>query len=280
MSTFDKFKRGQSQLPAPGSGRAVASQANDAASRIIATARATAASSNAAEAVLNPKSARIAIALDATGSMGNLIQDAKANISEIVNRATSESGSRVDIQILVYRDYDVPQRLLEKSTLTNDPVSLAAWLSSVRADGGGANDGEAIEVALEAIYASEHFRAVILAGDEPSNSRAHLNSIGKHQKSTAHDWAKTFGQAKIPIHTFVVNNSPATIADFKAIAAISGGQSGRLDGSSAMIDMAVMAILATLKGAPAVRKYMANNQLSSNAESYGHLLISGPNGSR
>jgi hypothetical protein len=43
-----------------------------------------------------------------------------------------------------------------------------------------------------------------------------------------------------------------------------------------MIDMAVMAMLAALKGPLAVQNYMRQYQLSSNAADFGKLLLEGP----
>lgn len=98
---------------------------------------------------------KIAIALDATGSMANLISDAKKAITEIVTRASREAGRPIEIEILAYRDYDVPQQLLERSGVLGDPARLTQWLGKVGATGGGANDGEAIEVALAEVIAGD-----------------------------------------------------------------------------------------------------------------------------
>ncbi len=63
---------------------------------------------------------------------------------------------------------------------------------------------------------------------------------------TAHDWARYFVEKQVPIHTFVVAQRPDTTLDFQTISDLSGGQSGRLDGSDAVTDMVVMAILSRL----------------------------------
>ncbi len=88
--------------------------------------------------------------------------------------------------------------------------------------------------------------------------------------------ARRFAQSKTPIHTFVMGDDPRTVKAFADIALLSGGKSGRLDGSAEMIDMAVMSMLAALKGADAVRTYMQNYHITSKGAEFGRLLIEGP----
>jgi hypothetical protein len=219
---------------------------------------------------------QFAIALDATGSMASLIDGARQNITTILNRIYDEAGMKVQIRMYVYRDYDVKNIICESSSLTADAQDLARWLGGVRVAGGGANDGEAIEAAFEAIYEAGEASAVLLAGDEPSNPRRDLDARGLHETPTAQDWARRFAQQGVPIHTFAVGAYPATISDFQDIARLSGGQAGRLDGTAAMLDMAVMAMLSSLKGAASVRRYMERYALSDGSKKFGMLLLSGP----
>lgn len=232
--------------------------------------------SSAAQTILQGSAARFAIALDATGSMGPLIEMAKKSIGRILQRVISRAGRPVEIKIIVYRDYDVPNELVATSETTKDAQSLIAWLGKVHVSGGGANEGEAVESALEAIMQAGKFDAVLLAGDEPSNDRQQIRAgCGKNSPSAA-DLAGLFAQTGTPIHTFVVGNRPSTIKDFATLAKISGGKSGRLDGSNEMIDMAVMAMLAKLKGSSGVREYMKDYQLTSKAAEFGQLFLEGP----
>jgi hypothetical protein len=218
-------------------------------------------------------SGTFAIALDATGSMQGLIDDAKRSIEAITNRVFKEAAARVKMQLFIYRDYDVGSDVLSKSRLSENSQELVRWLASVKAFGGGANPGEAINEALQAIHSASCFDAVILAGDEPSLSRKYLDSIGKQQHRSAIELA---AEMNVPIYTFVVGSMPSTIEDFRAIAAKSGGTSGRLDGSDEMINMAVMAILARLKGSASVGEYMKRHQLTHNSREFGKLLLTPP----
>jgi hypothetical protein len=247
--------------------------ASSRAEEAIAKAETQARTSDAAQKLIYGDVARVAIALDATGSMGGLISSAKNSISEIIKRTTREAGRPIEIELFVYRDYDVPQQVLERSGLSSDPLPLINWLKGVTATGGGANDGEAIEAALQAIVDDDNFAVVLLAGDEPSNSRASLASAGQWNARSAHDLAGELGARQVAIHSFVIGNDPRTQQDFSALSKATGGKTGRLDGSAEMIDLAVMAILSQLKGREGVLRYMATAQLSDNSRAFGQLLL-------
>ena len=205
--------------------------------------------------------------------MAALLQAAKASIAEIVTKSTREAGRPIEIELFVYRDYDVPAHLLERSGRSSEPQKLIKWLAGKHATGGGANDGEAIEAALQPILDDGAFDVVLLAGDEPSNSRSSLAAAGRRNTRNAHDLAQELGAKQIPIHSFVVGDDPRTQTDFATLSKLTGGQTGRLDGSAEMIDLAVMAILSKLKGSESVRSYMNRTRLSDNSRAFGQLLL-------
>jgi hypothetical protein len=230
-----------------------------------------------------------AIALDATGSMASSIAEARDQIGEILTRVRTQLQRPIQVQFLCYRDYDVfnsrnhfaRKALLEASPMTEDAAALSAWLAEVEACCGGNNAGEAIEAALEAAYQlttnqGSRIAAVLLAGDEPSNDRADLDAGGRHQTTTAHDWARRLAERRVPIHTFVVRNRPDTIKDFGEIARLSGGKTGRLDGSASMLNMAALAMVAAVGGTDAVCNYAAQHQLSGPEKAFATLLLTGP----
>lgn len=220
---------------------------------------------------------QFAIALDATGSMGPLIDSARSAIGQILQRVTQEAGQPVSVRIHVYRDYDCEgytiAPLHEASELTADVHALEVWLMGRRPDGGGGNGGEAVEAALADILARGEADAVLLAGDEPAHDRANLTRLGKREIQTAADLANEFRARNIPIHAFVMGSDPRAKASLDGIAASSGGKSGRLDGGPEMIDLAVLAMLDRLKGAAGVRRYMEGRALSSNAKAFGDALL-------
>jgi hypothetical protein len=233
-----------------------------------------------------------AILLDATGSMASSIAEARDQIGEILTRVRAQLQRPIQVQFLCYRDYDVvdggaqPGALLETSPMTEDASALSAWLARIQAFGGGANSGEAIEVALEAAFKltanqappnqAARIAAVLLAGDEPSNSRSNLNATGRHQVPTAHDWARQFGGKQVPVHTFVVGDRPDTIQDFGEISRLAAGKTGRLDGSASMLNMAALAMVAAVGGTDAVRSYASQHRLTGPEKEFATLLLTGP----
>jgi hypothetical protein len=229
-----------------------------------------------ADQILQGPSGRFAIALDATGSMAGLIEMAKRSIQEILRRVMREAGRPIEIMLVAYRDYDVPNDIVAASTPSKDHQALTAWLGRIDARGGGSNDGEAVERALETIRDAGRFDAIVVAGDEPPNSRAFLRTVNRKDAPLAEDLARHFSQVNTPIHTFVVGDDQRTVKAFANLASLSGGQSGRLDGSAEMIDMAVMAMLAALKGSEGVRAYMRDYHITSGGAAFGRLLIEGP----
>jgi hypothetical protein len=233
--------------------------------------------STTADSVLNSKRGRFAIAFDATASMTPLIDMAKATIRKIMSRVIAEAKLPVQVQLFVYRDYDVGARLLvEQSRISAEANELSSWLNGISATGGGAAIGEAIEQVLLAIEKAGEFDAVLLAGDEPYNSRADLDRRGKQDMPTAADLARRFGQTKCPIHTFLVGSHPDARRALEEIASTSGGCFGQLDGSDAMTDMAVLAMLAGLKGRAFVKDYMERTSLSHRGTEFGTLLLKRP----
>lgn len=270
MSRFDRFGGKAKGLVPLKTGSEV--QAKSAGARDVIERARSAGESAAASRILKRGRARVAIALDATGSMSGLIDAARESIAEILRRASAEAGIPVEVQLLAYRDYDVPNNVLEASEASVDPEALIGWLRHVEPMGGGANSGEAVEAALQAVENGE-FCVVLVAGDEPSNSRANLSAAGRPQAPTAAELAAKLRSAGTDVHTFVVGGDQRAAEDFRKLAKAGGGQSGRLDGSREMIDLAVMAILSALKGAGGVRDYMSRHELLPNANDYAQLLI-------
>jgi hypothetical protein len=229
-----------------------------------------------ADRILHRSSGPFAIALDATGSMATLIDMAKRSIQEILTRVMRQAGRPVEIMLVAYRDYDVPNDIVVASAPSKDHNALISWLGQIQARGGGGNDGEAVERALQTISEAGRFDAILVAGDEPPNSRAFLQSVNRKDASVAEDMARRFALTNTPIHTFVVGDDPRTIKAFAQLATLSGGRSGRLDGSAEMIDMAVMAMLAALKGSEAVKDYMRDYHVTAQGAEFGRRLIEGP----
>ena len=269
MSKFDKYGVGTSLLPTSNG----ATVSTNVAAELARVAEAAAIGSERAKSILQGRVARVAVLLDATGSMAGLLRTAKTAIAEIVTRATAEAEQQIEIELFVYRDYDVAQNLVERSGSSSEPQRLISWLERIEPMGGGANDGEAVEAALDLVVQDQGFAVVLLAGDEPSNSQNSLAAAGRRNALTASALAAKLGRAKVAIHSFVIGSDTRTVADFSQLSNLSGGKSGRLDGSQEMVDLAVMAILAALKGASGVQSYVERTSLSANSQEFAQLLL-------
>lgn len=217
-------------------------------------------------------------ALDETGSMGPYIEAARSNIDTII-----QVGEGAPFQLGGYRDYDAPARYrFETSPVTTDSKVLQRWLGEQQINWGGANDGEAIELALEYGLAQPDIAVILLAGDEPPNTAQHMR---KFQKTgpTALELAEQKGkERKVKIFPFVVTGHCAeaqTRSDFQRIAEVSGGVCADLDGSEQMVHVAKMALLTigkSMKDAKtAVERYAIahQKQLSANTQAFARALL-------
>jgi hypothetical protein len=272
MGKFDKYED-KPALPGARTGLSVRQPISDQLAQIEMKARKTAAAGGPASA---HKAPTVAIALDATGSMHSLIQSTRDAIGEIMRRTATELGKPLEIELFAYRDYDVPEQLTERSGKSTDHNQLTAWLAKVEPLGGGGNDGEAVEAALEHVVGDGRFACVLLAGDEPPNSSASMRQAGRQNHPDAKQLARKLGGQGVPIHSFAVGDDPRTIRDFAALSNLSGGKSGRLDGTREMIDLAVLAILASIKGVAAATKYASSVQLTENTKAFAQALLDGP----
>ncbi|MSR85377.1 VWA domain-containing protein [Candidatus Uhrbacteria bacterium] len=230
----------------------------------------------------------VALLLDSTGSMDYLIASAKQQIGEIIRRIyeTAPKGLKIRIQIINYRDYGSGSLLVEMSALTDEVEVLESYLRRIQTSGGEGNGGEAVEAGLEKVLAQNTFKVVLVAGDEQAHTRTNLQREGQGDKRTAEDIAQICKERKIPIHTFVVGNDGRCAQSFACIAALSGGQTGKLDGSDDMTHMAVMAILAAAGGSvqggnALVQKYLTahggadGRALSGSSQAFAGKLLSG-----
>src|SRR6476660_4684675 len=124
-------------------------------------------------------------------------------IAEIRRRLMEVAGRPVETWRFAIGDYKLPNEIVVTSAATKNANALIAWLNKIAAHGGGSNDGEAVESALEAISAAGTFDAVMIAGDEPPNSRATVQAMRGRDALQAEDYSRRFAQANTPIHTFV-----------------------------------------------------------------------------
>ncbi|MFA5994929.1 MAG: hypothetical protein WCW27_03475 [Patescibacteria group bacterium] len=245
------------------------------------------------------KEGKVVILIDATGSQQPTINGVRNQMDDIVMRAREQAGERLQVEVIAYRDYG-DSKIIERSGFRNDPGQIKQWLRGIYAAGGGERGEdpypypEALEYGLnEVVQMQDVVDMVLIIGDARAHSAEELVYYRKRgypvPNGVATDVAKTLRDSKVIIHTFHVphpedseckEGSPLALENFKAIAKAGGGQCGILDGSEAVRDMAVMAILAALKGGgvagkKVVQDYMAKyaGQLSSGSQDFGNKLL-------
>ena len=145
---------------------------------------------------------------DATQSMEKLWTSTKQHIQTMLRRIEELAGAgRVELKWVAYRDYDVPDSLLQCSAWTTDAKDLLAFIDGVRCFGGGDYE-EAVEAALALANRDESPPTrVLLIGDAPP----HVEKAGQKLKHHSHvldtDWekeCKELTRKGIQLYTFQV----------------------------------------------------------------------------
>ena len=173
---------------------------------------------------------KIVLLFDATGSMGNIWQEAKGGIEKLVERF-GEIFPGVKLYMIAFRDYSDGNNILQELNFTANAKELRNFISSIGCFGGD-DYPEAVEVALERLLKLKP-NLGILVGDAPphgvvdeSNGRTDFQEV-----------ARRLGEKQIKVYTVAVNYKRATISSFKEIANLSGGKFFRLEELDELIDL-------------------------------------------
>ncbi|KAL4489804.1 hypothetical protein ABPG72_022444 [Tetrahymena utriculariae] len=216
-----------------------------------------------------PDLIRILCLVDATGSMGPLLNKAKITVSEMFERSCliiKQSGKNIpedcfQLQFAVYRDYDQLEGILEYSPWTSKVDYLRQFLDTVKPQGGGDYE-EAVEIGLQHANkenVNQALTAIILLADAPSKQMPSIQEYrGKYKgesywKTTKYaqitDYKQEMQKLKdknIPIHCFYLHTGAKS--NFEEIAAFTGGKCEGLnieakDASDTLIKVVVEPIL-------------------------------------
>lgn len=225
----------------------------------------------------------VALLFDATGSMGSMIGSVQSRMAYIVTEMNKRlPEQKIDFLIGAWRDYGDGRDVTEFFPVSADSHVLIGHINSIHAHGGGGDDAEAVEAALDSVLSNDDVTLVALAGDEPPHSKQELAALGQSGRKSAVELAQQ-KQAKKrrPIFTCVVPGHAMerrTRADFAEIAEVSGGQFAALDSSDgkAFAEIVIMAILAQTSKQPksALERYMKETPgLSLAAAGVGKRLL-------
>lgn len=175
------------------------------------------------------KNVEIVFCLDATGSMGGLIETAKEKIWDIVSElAQSNDVDTLKMGMVFYRDKG-DAFITKQIALTNDLDAVYADLMDMTADGGGDTPeslNRALNESVEAMVWStdqKTYRTIFVVGDCPP----HMDYRDDVPYTVS---CKKAAEKGIVINTIKLGNSCGNaISHFKKIAACSNGEFLQLD---------------------------------------------------
>jgi len=225
------------------------------------------------------ESTKVAILVDATGSMGDLLTAAKNTIADMYSRISTilkdkkMDPKRFQIQFVAYRNYNAPaEELLRFSGWCDDPMTLNKFLLEVPPNYGWGN--EAIEVALSYINQDKNVNEIIIIGDAAANTKSEIEK--KRQSPSENYWKKTkFSVAtyfedeiaklqskKIKVNAFYLPNNPNSNpqADFQKMADLTGGVCQMLEinspnGTEILTELVSKRVLSATGGETLVEAY-------------------------
>jgi hypothetical protein len=197
-------------------------------------------------------SSKTMILIDATCSMGQLLDQTKSNVQIMLERikgVLAENGideSGVLMKIAVYRNYNI-DLIYQESSWETDAKNLKQFLNTVSCQGGWGN--EALEVGLR--RAAEEIDGglsqVIVIGDAPANTAAEVT--GKQNRSSygreywdkklpgiqeSEVYVETLKSKAVPIHTlYLQDRAKQQFTEFSASTAGSSFYLNVNDASSA-----------------------------------------------
>lgn len=198
---------------------------------------------------------RTIVLMDATISMGQLLNQTKNQVKAMLTRAESVlkehkmSPDCFQVQFAVYRNYNCQQnKLLEFSRWETDPLKLKEFMAHIENEGGLGN--EAIEIGFAHVNQEceqGEVKQVLLIGDAPAQSAQ--ETLSKRSSTLGESyWAGTkFSKAtsideelkklvtnKVPVHTFYLEKRAKK--NFEFIAQETGGKAAELDVYSSTSD--------------------------------------------
>ena len=209
--------------------------------------------------------------MDATGSMNHLLNNCKATVGTMFERASAVlSDNNIDsnsfqLQFVVYRNYNsTREKILQSSSWETKPDNLRAFMNTIGVEGGWKN--EAIEVGLYHANKENEREAitqVIIIGDAPPNTREEVEGKRRHrgerywketdlsQATYYEDELAKLISANIPVHSFYVEQNAES--SFREIAQRTNGKCAKLEintdqGAEMLTDFVTKEILRNVGG--------------------------------
>lgn len=163
----------------------------------------------------------VAFVLDATGSMGPYIEEAKRMITDITNKILRENPDlSIRVALVLYRDH--PPQEYSFVTQVHDFVTVDEFnkiIAPVYASGGGDHPEavwDGVDAAFGLSWREAADRAVYLIGDAPPHAQC-LCGI------TPEALIESLWEMKIEVNAHSIANFPATTEAFKLLTDATGG---------------------------------------------------------
>lgn len=176
----------------------------------------------------------LAFIMDTTGSMTSYIDTARQNIREIVEEIVSSSNSDVRLALIEYRDHAPEDTtfVTRKNDFTNSVVTMKAWLTSARAQGGGDRPEAVADALFESTKLSWRPQAAkisVLISDAPPHGLVPSEDTSFPDGSpNGHDPMNIVRDlAQMGVTLYVIGCEPAIVPYkdfFMALAYLTGGQ--------------------------------------------------------
>ena len=158
----------------------------------------------------------VALLFDSTASMAGLLTDAKRDLREIVE-LLAELVPSARVGLLTYRDHG-DAYVTRQTRLGVSLWEALAFLSSVRADGGGDFEEAVDDALLQASrldWSTRSRKVIVLAGDAPPRANRLQKAIGE---------ARRFATRQGHVHCLMIGNEPKTRQPFERIAKAGSGR--------------------------------------------------------
>ncbi|CAL6025608.1 Helicase-related_protein [Hexamita inflata] len=215
------------------------------------------------------------ILLDATGSMGEVIEKTKNTIKTMFTNAytimkENNVAESFEVMIAAYRNYSDNDQLFQCSGWEKNPDNLRMFIDTIKAFGGSSWGEEAIEVGLQHSNAelANGLTQVILIGDMGPNTREQIQ-IGRGFNGPDY-WNKTpFTQTyfedeleqlkgKVKVHALYVDQEAK--GSFEYIAKYTAGECRELDirsekGAENLTHLVTERIVENIGGEALLKKY-------------------------
>ena len=208
----------------------------------------------------------VMLVMDATGSMGSYIEEAKAKATRIVEalegldlRSITADREPIDVTVNVgltaYSDDGDAFVAKPFVSLTNDPSEIKRQISSVTADEGGDTPEQVVKGIEEALKDPKFQRGalnrIVLIGDAPDHetNEEKLNAVGQAAKGRY-----------VQIDALVCGGASDVETNFAAIATSSGGKIHPIEDAGKFIELMLKDLKTRAAGIP-IEKHLAEEAI-------------------